>query len=84
LEGAEQRSNAWVKLHERWIKDKASILYLTATPGSDVVDLQYLFGLKVWPMDGFADWIKIITVSKKFLFCHKCESAKKLTHLKQY
>ncbi|MBI5942879.1 MAG: strawberry notch C-terminal domain-containing protein [Chloroflexi bacterium] len=55
------RGQAWTDLHKSWIGDKASMLYLTATPGIDLADLRYLYGLKVWSLDGFDDWVKVIT-----------------------
>lgn len=55
------RGQAWTDLHKSWIGDKASMLYLTATPGVDLADLRYLYGLKVWSLDGFDDWVKVIT-----------------------
>jgi hypothetical protein len=59
--GNTARGVAWVELHKDWIARDVNMLYLTATPGVDLSDLQYLYGLKVWAMDGFSDWIKVIT-----------------------
>lgn len=59
--GNTKRGQAWTELHEDWTRRNASMLYLTATPGTDIADLQYLYGLKIWAMDGFADWVNIIT-----------------------
>lgn len=52
---------AWADLHKNLLSRDASIMYLTATPGIDLSELQYLYGLRAWSMDGFGDWIKIIT-----------------------
>lgn len=59
--GGADRGAAWTDLHKTLLSNKASILYLTATPGTDLIDLQYLYGLRVWSQDGFGDWIKVIT-----------------------
>lgn len=59
--GNTARGVAWIDLHKDWIARDVNMLYLTATPGVDLSDLQYLYGLKVWTMDGFGDWIKVIT-----------------------
>jgi hypothetical protein len=59
--GSTARGVAWADVHKDWIQNNASMLYLTATPGIDLGDLRYLYGLKVWSMDGFDDWIKVIT-----------------------
>lgn len=56
-----QKGYAWLELHKDWLRNNTDMLYLTATPGTDVMDLQYLYGLRVWSVDGFGDWIKIIT-----------------------
>lgn len=56
-----QKGYAWNALHKDWIGRGADMLYLTATPGVDVADLQYLYGLRLWTMDGFGDWLKLIT-----------------------
>ena len=50
------RGPAWKVLHEDWVNRDVSMLYLSATPGVDIMDLAYLYGLKVWTMDGFGDW----------------------------
>jgi len=55
---------AWVNMHKDLISRKASLLYLTATPGADLTDFQYLYGLRAWTMDGFKDWVDIITGQK--------------------
>jgi hypothetical protein len=62
--GDTNRGLAWVDLHKDLINRNVSTLYLSATPGVDISDLQYLFGLKVWALDGFEDWIKVITGEK--------------------
>ena len=59
--GSTARGQAWQDLHQHLLARKANFLYLTATPGVDLADLQYLYGLRVWSMDGFQDWVKIIT-----------------------
>jgi hypothetical protein len=59
--GNTARGVSWVELHKDWIARDVNMLYLTATPGVDLSDLQYLYGLRVWSMDGFGDWIKVIT-----------------------
>ena len=61
--GTKKRGPAWIRAHQDWTDPKrdVSILYLTATPGADISDLQYLYGLKVWSMDGFRDWVNVIT-----------------------
>ena len=56
-----KRGSAWYDLHKDWVRRDVDMLYMTATPGTDLADLQYLYGLKVWGMDGFEDWIKVIT-----------------------
>lgn len=58
---AKERGIAWVDFHKSILNRDVSTLYLSATPGVDISDLQYLFGLKVWALDGFEDWVKIIT-----------------------
>ena len=59
--GNTARGVSWIDIHKDWVSRDVSMLYLTATPGVDLADLQYLYGLKVWTMDGFGDWIKVIT-----------------------
>ena len=59
-----QKGAAWYSLHKSWLERNANMLYLTATPGADVMDLQYLYGLRLWTPDGFGDWLSIITGDK--------------------
>lgn len=59
--GNTARGVAWNDLHAQMLADKTNILYLTATPGVDLSELKYLYGLRVWRPSGFEDWIKIIT-----------------------
>jgi hypothetical protein len=59
--GVAKYAEPWVNLHKDLIRNDASIMYLTATPAVDVSELRYLYGLRAWTMDGFNDWIGIIT-----------------------
>jgi hypothetical protein len=47
----------WKVLHADWLQRKVPIAYFTATPGTTLDDLEYLYGLKEWPLDGFSDWV---------------------------
>ena len=42
-----KRAAAWNTLHQDWLSRNANMLYLSATPGTDLADLQYLYGLRV-------------------------------------
>ena len=59
--GTSQRSAAWYDVHKELLANRADFMYLTATPGTDLSELQYLHGLRLWSLDGFSDWIKVIT-----------------------
>jgi hypothetical protein len=61
IDDSKVRAETWNRLHKDWNRRNVSMLYLSATPGSDIADLQYLYGLKIWPMDGFSDWVGVIT-----------------------
>jgi diguanylate cyclase (GGDEF)-like protein len=61
IDDSKVRAETWNRLHKDWLRRDVSMLYLSATPGSDIADLQYLYGLKIWPMDGFSDWVGVIT-----------------------
>jgi 2'-5' RNA ligase len=47
----------WKALHREWLSRKARISYYTATPATTLDELEYLHGLKEWPLDGFSDWV---------------------------
>lgn len=51
----------WIELHKTMNRNGGSYMYLSATPGVDLRDLQYLFGLKLWSVDGFDDWLGVLT-----------------------
>ncbi|RME33706.1 MAG: hypothetical protein D6794_11325, partial [Deltaproteobacteria bacterium] len=51
----------WQALHKDMLGRNGDFLYLTATPGTDVSELGYLYGLRVWSVDGFGDWVKMLT-----------------------
>jgi hypothetical protein len=57
--------NAWQKAHA-WIysrtpRDQQTFIYATATPAQDATNYEYLYGLRLWPIDGFADWVSVVT-----------------------
>lgn len=56
---------AWQQLHarifERVPREHQAFLYLTATPAQAVEDYAYLYGLRMWPIDGFQDWVDMVT-----------------------
>lgn len=35
--------------------------YFSATPAQSVYDYQYLYGLRLWPIDGFHEWVEVVT-----------------------
>jgi len=57
----------WQTLHARIMigvpRKEQAFAYFTATPAQSVYDYRYLYGLREWPVDGFSDWINIITGS---------------------
>jgi hypothetical protein len=52
---------AWVGLHKQWVGQNVGFMYLSATPAIDLMEMRYLYGLKVWTPDGFNDWLGVIT-----------------------
>lgn len=56
---------AWQQLHadvfSRVPREQQLFAYFTATPAQAVEDYQYLYGLRMWPIDGFGDWIDMVT-----------------------
>lgn len=59
-DGTAQYGPYWKLLHQSILANGASVMYLSATPGTDVADLRYLYGLKAWTMDGFDGWIRYL------------------------
>lgn len=58
---ANQRGAAWIGLHKRMFEnygESAKFAYLTATPGSELADLEALYGLREWQIGGFAEWLQ--------------------------
>jgi hypothetical protein len=47
----------WKALHRDWLSRKVPINYFSATPATTLNELEYLYGLREWPLDGFADWV---------------------------
>ena len=39
--------------------------YFTATPAQSVYDYRYLYGLREWPIDGFDQWVMMVTGNLK-------------------
>jgi GH24 family phage-related lysozyme (muramidase) len=62
--GAE-RAKAWQSLHAQIFKEipraEQRFLYATATPTQDISQYEYLYGLRLWPIDGFNAWVQLIT-----------------------
>jgi GH24 family phage-related lysozyme (muramidase) len=56
---------AWQGLHAHIFKnvprEQQKFVYATATPTQDILDYEYLYGLRLWPIDGFDDWVQLIT-----------------------
>ena len=56
---------AWTNLHARIFKTVARpeqfFAYFTATPAQKVEDYRYLYGLRLWPIDGFSEWLNLVT-----------------------
>ena len=56
-----QKGIWWGKFHEQLKARQAPIAYMTATPGTSVEELKYLYGLGEWSTDGFERWVNRIT-----------------------
>lgn len=58
---------SWVNLHARIMRgtprDEQFFAYFTATPAQKVEDYAYLYGLRLWPIDGFNEWLELVTGS---------------------
>lgn len=58
---------AWQSIHAGIMRGTARphqvFAYFTATPAQSVEDYAYLFGLRLWPIDGFEDWLEVVTGS---------------------
>lgn len=60
-----QKWNAWLRMHA-WIyskvpREQQTFVYATATPAQDPENYEYLYGLRLWPIDGFGEWVNVIT-----------------------
>jgi hypothetical protein len=51
----------WKALHRHWMSLKRPLAYFTATPATTLDELEYLYGVKEWSLDGFNDWVSIKT-----------------------
>lgn len=55
----------WQTLHAQIYRDvprnQQFFSYFTATPAQSVTDYEYLYGLRLWPLDGFDQWIDVVT-----------------------
>jgi len=52
---------AWRNLHKDLLPYRnTDFMYLSATPGDDLIQLEMLYGLRVWSVDGFDDWIRLL------------------------
>jgi GGDEF domain-containing protein/predicted RNA methylase len=51
------RGMAWARLHQDMLRRDGKFAYLTATPAIGLDELNYLYGLKEWPVGGFGDWM---------------------------
>jgi len=55
----------WQRLHATILRDtprdQQFFAYFTATPAQSVEDYAYLYGLRMWPVDGFASWLEMVT-----------------------
>lgn len=64
VEGA-AAGGAWQNLHAQIIRnierEQQVFAYFTATPAQNVSDYQYLYGLRLWPIDGFTQWVRLAT-----------------------
>jgi hypothetical protein len=60
-----QIGGAWLNLHARIMRGvprpEQFFAYFTATPAEKVEDYRYLYGLRLWPVDGFPDWLELVT-----------------------
>ena len=54
-----QRLHADIMLHTP--REQQAFAYFTATPAQSVYDYQYLYGLRLWPVDGFQNWVMLVT-----------------------
>lgn len=52
------RGVAWGDLHNDLLERNGKTLYLTATPAVSLDELGYLYGLKLWKVGAFGDWIE--------------------------
>lgn len=56
---------AWQQIHARIFqtakREEQAFVYFTATPAQAVEDYAYLYGLRMWPIDGFQDWVDMVT-----------------------
>jgi predicted RNA methylase len=56
---------AWQNIHatifKRVERPHQFFAYFTATPAQDITDYQYLYGLHLWPIDGFGNWLLAAT-----------------------
>jgi strawberry notch-like protein/NTP hydrolase family protein len=48
----------WKSLHRNWLEANRAIAYFSATPATTLDELEYLYGLREWELDGFADWVE--------------------------
>lgn len=55
---------SWQNLHAVALRDvpreEQFFAYFTATPAESVNDYQYLYGLRLWPIDGFTQWLRVV------------------------
>lgn len=56
---------AWQNVHAEIMRnvprEQQVFGYFTATPAQSVNDYQYLYGLRLWPIDGFTQWAQLAT-----------------------
>lgn len=57
--GTWQQLHAGIMLHVP--RQQQVFGYFTATPAQSVYDYQYLYGLRLWPIDGFNEWVMVVT-----------------------
>jgi len=50
------RGALWVALHKALLNRKARIVYMSATPGRDIEEMGYLYGLREWGVGEFDIW----------------------------
>jgi Large polyvalent protein associated domain 38/C-terminal domain on Strawberry notch homologue/P-loop containing NTP hydrolase pore-1 len=59
------KGKAWRGLHAQIFKDiprsQQRFVYASATATQDINDYEYLYGMRLWPIDGFGDWVNLIT-----------------------